>query len=104
MSRKHYGLINKWLRHIKDVYRFHQSELDGIQEEQDRFNRLVDLNVVEQVKHLADISFVQLAWKKHQRPTLHGWIYDIHTGLLKELIIVRPGEHPHDIYEYEFEE
>ncbi|RPI69517.1 MAG: carbonate dehydratase [Ignavibacteriae bacterium] len=104
MSRKHYGLINKWLRHIKDVYRFHETELDGIQDESVRFNRLVELNVIEQVKHLADISFVQLAWKKHQRPTLHGWIYDIHTGLLKEIIIVRPGEHPHDIYEYEFED
>lgn len=103
MSRRDLGLINKWLRHIKDVYRFHAQELDSITDEATRFNRLVELNVIEQVNHLSDISFVQRAWQKHQRPMLHGWIYDMNTGLLKELIKVDPGEHAHDIYEYEFE-
>jgi len=104
MTRKDMGLINKWLRHIKDVYRFHATELDGIGDENARFNRLVELNVIEQVHHLADISFIQRAWKKHERPRLHGWIYDLNTGLIKDLIKVDPGEHAHDIYEYEFEE
>lgn len=104
MSRRSLGLINKWLRHIKDVYRFHSGELDAIEDLNKRTDRLVELNVIEQVQHLADISFVQRAWKKHQRPMLHGWIYDIHTGVLKDLIRINPGEHPHDIYEYEFEE
>ncbi|MEN9281405.1 MAG: hypothetical protein RL594_340 [Bacteroidota bacterium] len=104
MSRKDLGLINKWLRHIKDVYRFHASELDAISDEDERTNRLVELNVIEQVHHLADISFVQRAWQKDQRPMLHGWIYDMNSGLLKELIKVDPGEHAHDIYEYQFEE
>lgn len=103
MSRKDLGLINKWLRHIKDVYRFHADELDAIPDETERTNRLVELNVIEQVHHLADISFVQQAWIKHQRPMLHGWIYDMNTGLLKELVKVDPGEHAHDIYEYEFD-
>lgn len=102
MSRKDLGLINKWLRHIKDVYRFHAQELDVIQDEELRLNRLVELNVIEQTHHLSDISFVQKAWREHQRPMLHGWIYDMNTGLLKDLIKVDPGEHAHDIYEYEF--
>jgi carbonic anhydrase len=104
MSRRDMGLINKWLRHIKDVYRFHAVELDGINDEDARFNRLVELNVIEQVHHLADISFVQRAWRKHQRPRLHGWIYDLNTGLINDLIKIDPGEHEHDIYEYEFDD
>ncbi|MCC6848752.1 MAG: carbonic anhydrase [Deltaproteobacteria bacterium] len=104
MGRKSLGLINKWLCHIKDVYRFHAEELDGIGDVGTRTDRLVELNAVEQVQHLADISFVQRAWQRHQRPMLHGWIYDIRTGTLKELVRINPGEHPHDIYEYEFEE
>ena len=102
MSRRDLGLMNKWLRHIKDVYRFHAQELDSIEDEQLRVDRLVELNVMEQVHHLSDISFVQRAWREHQRPMLHGWIYDINTGYLKDLIKVDPGEHAHDIYEYDF--
>ncbi len=102
MSRKDLGLINKWLRHIKDVYRFHAAELDAITDEHARYDRLVELNVIEQVHHISDISFVQRAWREHRRPMLHGWIYDMNTGLLKDLVKVDPGEHPHDIYEYEF--
>ena len=102
MSRRDLGLMNKWLRHIKDVYRFHAAELDSIEDEQLRVDRLVELNVMEQVHHLSDISFVQRAWREHQRPMLHGWIYDIKTGYLKDLIKVDPGEHAHDIYEYDF--
>jgi len=102
MSRRDLGLINKWLLHIKDVYRFHAQELDSIEDEQLRVDRLVELNVMEQVHHLSDISFVQRAWRDHQRPMLHGWIYDINTGYLKDLIKVDPSKHAHDIYEYDF--
>jgi len=102
MSRKDLGLINKWLRHIKDVYRFHAQELDAISDPELRVDRLVELNVIEQVHHLSDISFVQKAWRENERPMLHGWIYDMKTGLLKDLVKVDPGEHAHDIYEYEF--
>jgi len=103
LTRKDLGLINKWLRHIKDVYRFHEQELTSITDEKARFDRLVELNVIEQVGHLAEISFVQKAWRHEQRPTLHGWIYDIHTGYLKELIKIEPGEYPDDIYQYKFD-
>ena len=102
MSRKDLGLINKWLRHIKDVYRLHAQELDAIADPELRVDRLVELNVIEQVHHLSDISFVQKAWRENERPMLHGWIYDMKTGLLKDLVKVDPGEHAHDIYEYEF--
>ncbi len=102
LTRKDLGLINKWLRHIKDVYRFHEQELVSITDEKQRFDRLVELNVVEQVGHLAEISFVQKAWRKEQRPTLHGWIYDIHTGYLRELVKIEPGQYPDDIYQYKF--
>ena len=102
LSRRHLGLINKWLRHIKDVYRLHAAELDAIPDETRRTERLAELNVQEQVSHLAELSFVQLAWKRRKNPTLHGWIYDIHTGLLKEITRIEPGKTPPSIYTYEF--
>ncbi|MBK7950759.1 MAG: carbonate dehydratase [Deltaproteobacteria bacterium] len=102
MSRQDLGLINKWLRHIKDVYRLHASELDAIADEEQRYERLIEINVFEQVNHLAELSFVQRAWRKEQRPTLHGWIYDIHTGYLKQVAKVDPGNVPHAIFTYEF--
>jgi carbonic anhydrase len=102
MSRQHLGLINKWLRHIKDIYRLHATELDAIPDEEKRYERLIELNVFEQVHHLAELSFVQMAWKREQRPTLHGWIYDLHTGHLKDIAKVDPGNLPHNIFVYEF--
>lgn len=102
MSPQHLGLINKWLRNIKDVYRLHATELDEIPDEEKRYQRLIELNVFEQVHHLAELSFVQLAWKKEQRPTIHGWIYDLHTGYLTDVAKIDPGNLPHNIFVYEF--
>lgn len=104
LTRKDFGLINKWLRHVKDVYRVHETELVAIEDEKIRFDRLVELNVIEQVSHIAEISFIQKAWNKEDRPTLHGWVYDLHTGLIKELIKIDPGDYPDDIYMYQFED
>lgn len=104
LSRQHLGLINKWLRHIKDVYRLHSTELDAIADESTRYERLIELNVAEQVNHLAELSFVQKSWKRNGFPMLHGWIYDIHTGYLKQEKKIDPGQLPHDIYVYEFPE
>ncbi len=87
MTNKHIGLIDNWIRHIKDVYRFHQDELNAIEQEKDRFNRFVELNVVEQVLDLAKTSIVQTAWEKGQAVHVHGWVYDIHDGLIKDLEI-----------------
>lgn len=102
MSRQHFGLINKWLRNVKDVYRTYSNELDLIQDENTRWDRLVELNVVEQVNHLAEISFVQQSWRRHQRPLVHGWIYDMRTGLIKDLIKIDPDNLPHNIYLFDF--
>jgi len=87
MTNKHIGLIDNWIRHIKDVYRFHQDELNAIEKEKDRFNRFVELNVVEQVLDLGKTSIVQTAWEKGQTVHVHGWVYDIHDGLIKDLNI-----------------
>lgn len=102
LSRKHLGLINKWLRHIKDVYRFHASELESIADEERRVQRLVELNVIEQTRHLSETSFVQKAWLKENRPTIHGWVYDMKTGYLKDFVKIEPNSINLDIYRYEF--
>lgn len=101
LTKKDLGLINKWLRHIKDVYRLNDKELDAITDHEEKVRRLVELNVIEQAHRLSDYSFVQKAWKKEQRPYIHGWVYDIGTGLINTLSLIKPGEHNHDIYEYE---
>ncbi len=79
------GLIDNWIRHIKDVYRFHHKELDLIQDETERFNRFVELNIVEQVYDLAKTSIVQSAWKKGQELSLHGWVYGLNSGFVTDL-------------------
>jgi carbonic anhydrase len=85
MGNSQIGLIDNWIRHIKDVYRFHYLELDAIEDETQRFNRFVELNVVEQVKDLAKTSIVQNAWRSKQELWIHGWVYAINDGLVKDL-------------------
>ena len=102
LSNKDLGLINKWLRHIKDIYRFHQTELDSLGTETDRFDRLVELNVTEQISNLAQTSIIQKSWQKKGFPILHGWVYDLHTGLLKELKRMDSESPLDEIYRYEF--
>ena len=74
-------VLNMWLRNIKDVYRLHRKELDAIKEEEARCDRLVELNVQEQVMNLAKTSIIQRAWKEENRPDLHGWVYGLKNGL-----------------------
>jgi len=85
MSNTSIGVIDNWIRHIKDVYRFHQEELDIITDENKRFNRFVELNTMEQVFDLAKTSIVQNAWKNGQELHLHGWVYGLNSGLVKDL-------------------
>lgn len=87
MSNKQFGLIDNWLRHIKDVYRLHSEELDRITDEAVRLDRLVELNVTEQVYNLCKTTIVQNAWKEREDLEIHGWIIDIKTGLLRDLKI-----------------
>ncbi|MDX2182075.1 MAG: carbonic anhydrase [Bryobacteraceae bacterium] len=98
MSHKNLGLLNKWLRHIKDVYRIHERELTALRDPDQKFRRLVELNVIEQVQNVAQTSIVQAAWKAHNRPTVHGWVYDLKTGKLADLAMMAPGAHIDDIY------
>lgn len=79
------GVIDNWIRHIKDVYRFHQEELDAIEDEQARANRFVEVNVIEQVFDLAKTSIVQSAWRINQDLHIHGWVYGLDSGLVKDL-------------------
>ncbi len=102
MTRHDYGLINKWLRHIKDIYRLHQAELDAIEDEEQRLNRLIEINIIEQVYHVANTSIVQRAWKKRHAPHLHGWVYDLRDGIIRPLIEIPAGSHlDHPIYEFD---
>lgn len=102
MTRHSYGIINKWLRNIKDVYRFHQDEIDALQTEDERLNRLIELNIKEQVLNLAKTSIVQTAWKKDNYPHLHGWVYDLHDGIINPLLDIPPNTpFDHPIYSYD---
>ena len=85
MTRKQFGLIDNWLRHIKDVYRLHSHELDLITDPQVRADRLVELNVIEQVFNLCKTTIIQNAWKERSDLEVHGWVVDIRTGLVKDL-------------------
>lgn len=85
MGNASVGLIDNWLRHIKDTYRFHKAQLDAIDNEEVKFNRFVEINAMEQVFNLAKTSIVQNAWANGQELHLHGWVYGIGTGLVNDL-------------------
>ncbi|WP_207422210.1 carbonic anhydrase [Desertivirga brevis] len=85
MGNKQFGLIDNWLRHIKDVYRLHSHELDLITDDKQRANRLVELNVIEQVFNLCKTTIIQNAWKERVDLEIHGWVIDIGTGYVKDL-------------------
>ncbi|MFN3378371.1 carbonic anhydrase [Runella zeae] len=81
------GQLNSWLQTLRDVYRFHQKELDSITDQQKRFDRLVELNVKEQCINIVKIDHVQRAWYKTGYPYIHGWVFDVRTGELRDLEI-----------------
>lgn len=85
MGNEKFGFLDNWLMHIKDVYRLHQSELDGISNINEREDRFVELNIMEQVLNLAKVSFIQEEWDNGEFPYIHGWVYSLKDGLLKDL-------------------
>lgn len=97
----HKPVLNMWLRNIKDVYRLHSQELNGITNEEQRIDRLVELNVQEQVYNLAKTTIIQKAWKKEQRPHLHGWVYGLKDGIIKPVFEMKAGTHIDPLYEYD---
>ncbi len=94
-------ILNMWLRNIKDVYRLHREELDQIHDETEKTNRLVELNVQEQVMNLAKSSIIQQNWKEENRPYLHGWVYDLHDGIIKPVMEMQPGDEIDALYEFD---
>jgi carbonic anhydrase len=102
MSNKQFGLIDNWLRHIKDVYRLHSHELDRITDETQKQNRLVELNVSEQVYNLCKTSIIQNAWMERHDLEVHGWVIDLGTGLVKDIKV--SSSSPHNLgYVYELD-
>jgi carbonic anhydrase len=94
-------VLNMWLRNIKDVYRIHRNELDNIKDEEKKCDRLVELNVQEQVFNLAKTSIIQRAWKNEKRPDLHGWVYGLKDGLIKPVCEMKAGTEIDYLYEYD---
>lgn len=103
MTHKDLGLINKWLRNIKDVYRFHREELEAIEDETQRLRRLVELNVEQQARNVAETSIIQKSWLRNGFPTVHGWVYDMSTGLIDELVSLSNESSIDPIFRYEMD-
>jgi carbonic anhydrase len=94
-------VLNMWLRNIKDVYSLHRGEMEGIKDREQRCDRLTELNVKEQVLHLAKTSIIQRAWKQEQRPKLHGWVYGLKDGIIKPVFEMDNHSRIDAIYEYD---
>jgi carbonic anhydrase len=87
MTPQDMGILNPWLRSIRDVYRLHAAELNGITDDRARYNRLVELNVIEQATNVIKTAVVQKSYQQTGYPVVHGWVFDLHTGILKDLNI-----------------
>ena len=94
-------ILNMWLRNIKDVYRTHQAELDSIADDDKKYDRLTELNVMEQVLHLAKTSVVQRAWKNRQAPDLHGWVYGLKDGIINPVFEMKAGTAIDPLYHHD---
>lgn len=102
MDNTSYGLINKWLRNIKDTYRMHRTELDAIPDLDKRADRLTELSVAEQVMNLAKTSIVQEAWEKQKAPELLGWVYHMQSGYLDQICRMDHQSPMDPVYKYVF--
>lgn len=101
MGNHHYGIINHWLKEIKDVYHTQRAEVDALPTPQERTDRLVELNVIAQVFNLSKTSIVQQAWKTEKRPQLHGWVYGLTDGIIKEVCNVNHTSPMDPLYAYD---
>jgi len=101
MSRHNFDLINKWIRNIKDVYRMHRETIDFQTKPEERLNKLIELNVEEQVMNLAKTSIIQKSWKNKKSPEIHGWVYSLVDGLIKEVCRMTYQDHLDPLYEFD---
>lgn len=99
-NRDYKPVLNMWLRNIKDVYHIYKAELDSIEDMEKRANRLVELNVKEQVTHLAQTSMIQRAWQNEGGPHLHGWVYGLDNGIINPVMEMPPGTIIDDLYRF----
>ena len=102
LSNENFGLLNKWLRNIKDVYRIHKNEIESHGNPEGIEDSLVEFNVIEQVHNLAKTSIVQQAWHEHKRPVLHGCVYSLQNGILKDLITMEDANSLDEMYRLHF--
>lgn len=101
MTNNNLGIINPWLKHIKDVYRLHKQEIDALETQEAQVDRLTELNVKEQVMNLAKTNTIQEAWHAEHRPHLHGWVYGLKDGILHQVFHMPPGSRLDPIYEFD---
>jgi len=101
MSNQRFGVMDQWLRQIKDVYHYHKDEIQGCGDVESQTNRLVELSVLEQLRNITKTTGLQGAWHHERRPTLHGWVFNMGDGLLKSLYRLEPGTPIEDIYRYD---
>ena len=102
MSKTDYKpVLNMWLRNIKDVHRIHREELEKIEDEEKKIDRLTELNVQEQIFNLAKTSIIQRAWKEENRPDLHGWVYGLKDGIIKSVFEMKARTPIDPLYEYD---
>ena len=91
LGDKSYGLIDNWLHHIKDVYRFHKATLDAVEDKSEQLKLLCELNVIEQVANVCNTTILKNAWDINQDVTVHGFVYNLHDGILKDLNVSVDG-------------
>jgi carbonic anhydrase len=100
----HLELLNKWLMSLKDIYRMHRHEIDRLETLTQRANRMVELNVIEQVRRVSHLAIVQTAWRTEQSPMLHGWVYALDDGILHQLVTLPAGSEVDEIYQQDEDE
>jgi carbonic anhydrase len=101
MTKQRFGIMDVWLRNIKDIYHVHKEEIESSGDIQEKTNRLVELNVLEQVRNITKTRAIQKAWKHDRRPTIHGWVFNMSDGMIKSLYKIDPGSPIEDIYTFD---
>ncbi len=101
LGNHHFGIINHWLNEIKDVYRSNKADIDKLKTEEEKTNKLVELNVQEQVFNLSKTDIIQNAWKQNKMPMLHGWVYGLNNGILKPIVKQGAEDGANPIYAFD---
>ncbi len=102
LSTQHYGVLDEWLRQIKDTYQQNKELIIQAGSLAAQSDKLVEINILEQLRNLMKTNIIQKAWHEGRRPTLHGWVYGLSDGLIKSLYTIEPGSQIEDIYKLDF--